>query len=262
MEEAPIGLAAGEGASGLLAIEAAAGDDAVEGDVASGGDGASATTGDDHDDGASHRGVAVLLGSAAIAAAVVGALAAGLASDASDAWNSAVRLELKRATAAVEDVRYVYQVEFGQAVTVLSARSQSAGYTAAASADPANALAYTIAADGQANAAGAMEKSVPLVADPRYALPDGGVDLARRLADQRASRPDLVAVDPNSAQAEGDAAASKAFLLLLALLPLGACALVGTLAQAFKRWRRPLLGVGSVLLGAGVLAAIAAEVLA
>jgi hypothetical protein len=253
MEESPIGLAAGEGTAGLLAVEAVA----LDGGSASG-DGPAA----DHDDGSSHRGVAVLLGAAAIAAAVVGALASGLTSDASDAWNSAVRTELKRATAAMEDVRYVYQAEFPQAISVMSARAQAAGYAAAASADPGNAVAYTIAAGGQANAASALEQSVPLVTDPKYALPNGGVDLARRLADQRAQNADLVALDPGAIQAQGDALAAKAHWLLLALIPLGACALFGTLAQAFRRWRPALLGVGSVLLGAGVIAAIAAEVLA
>jgi hypothetical protein len=250
MEEAPIGLAAGEGAAGLLTVEAASGEEPPTG-------------ANDHDDeGSSHRGVAVLLGAAAIAAAVVGALATGLSSDASDAWNQAVRLELKRATAALEDVRYVYQSEFGQAVTVMSARSQVAGYAAAASADPGNAPALTIAANGQTNAATAMAQSVPLVADPKYALPDGGVDLAKRLADARAEQPDLAAIDPDAMQAQGDALAAKASWLLIALIPLGACALVGTLAQAFRRWRTPLLAAGTVLLAAGVLAAIAAEVLA
>jgi hypothetical protein len=251
MQETPMGLAAGEGASGLLAVEAAATD---------AGTGRPATVEDD--DGSSHRGVAVLLGAAAITAAVVGALAAGLSSDATDAWNSAVRSELKRATGAVEDVRFVYQAEFGQALTVISARSQAAAYSAAAAADPTYAAAMTIAANGQLNAASAMEPSIPLVSESKYALGDGGVDLGKRLADQRAEAPDLVAINPDATQSQGDALAAKASWLLTSLLPLGACALVGTLAQALRRWRRPLLGVGTVLLGIGVVVAAAAEVLA
>jgi len=251
MHQAPIGLAAGEGASGLVAVEAAAAHQDPSGDEAR-----------DEGDGGSHRGVAMLLGAAAIAAALVGALAASHSSDASDAWNSAVRLELKRATAAVEDIRYIYQSELPQAITVMSARSQAAAFTAAAAADPANAPALTIAAGGQTNAAGAMEASVTLVSDPKYALPSGGVDLARRLASARNEKPDLVALDPGAAQAQGDELAAKSRWLLLALVPLGICALVGTLAQAFRRTRTPLLALGTVLLGAGVIVAIAAEVLA
>ena len=250
MEEAPIGFAVGGGASELLAMEAAAGPDGAHDEA------------HDEDDGSSHRGVALLLGAAAITAAVVGALAAGHSSDAADAWNSAVRLELKRATAAVEDVRYLYQSELPQAVTVLSARSQAAAYTAAASANPAGAPALTIAANGQLNAASAMEGSVPLVGDTKYALPEGGVDLARRLSDLRNESPDLVGIDPDAAQAEGDALAAKSGWLLLALIPLGICALLGTLAQAFRGSRAILLMAGSVLLGAGVIAAVLAEVLA
>jgi len=250
MEEAPIGFAAGGGASQLLAVESAAGPDD------------SPDRAHDEDDGSSHRGVAVLLGAAAIAAAIVGALAAGHSSDAADAWNSAVRLDLKRATVALEDVRYVYQSEVPQAVTVLRARSLAAAYTAAAAADPASAPAMTIAANGELNAAKAMDQSVPLASDAKYALPGGGVDLARRLADIRNENPDLVAIDPDAVQAQGDALAAKAGWLLLALIPLGLCALLGTLAQAFRGSRTPLLIGGSVLLGSAVIVALAAEILA
>jgi hypothetical protein len=249
MNEAPIGLAAGEGASGLLAIEAASADGSGAG-------------GDRDDDDGSHRGVALLLGGAAIAAALIGALAAGHASDASDAWNSAVRLDLKRATAAVEDVRYIYQAEFPQAVTILSPRSLAAAYAVAASADPVNAPALSLAASGQTNAASAMEQSIALTSKAKYALPNGGVDLARRLADVRNEKPDLVAIDPAAAQAQGDELAAKSRWLLLALVPLGVCGLMGTLAQAFRRARTPLLALGATLLGVGVIAAVAAEVLA
>jgi len=249
MEEAPIGLAAGEGASALLAVEAATTEGHAAGEDRSEGDG-------------SQRGVAVLLGAAAIAAALVGALAAGHASDASDAWNSAVRLDLKRATAAVEDIRYIYQAEFPQAVTIMSPRSMAAAYTAAASADPVNAPALALAANGQTNAASAMEQSIALTSDAKYALPNGGVDLARRLADVRNEKPDLVAIDPAIAQAQGDELAAKSRWLLLALVPLGVCGLIGTLAQAFRRSRTPLLALGAALLSVGVIAAVAAEVLA
>ena len=249
MEEAPIGLAAGEGASALLAVEAAKTEGHAAGEDRSEGDG-------------SQRGVAVLLGAAAIAAALVGALAAGHASDASDAWNSAVRLDLKRATAAVEDIRYIYQAEFPQAVTIMSPRSMAAAYTAAASADPVNAPALALAANGQTNAASAMEQSIALTSDAKYALPNGGVDLARRLADVRNEKPDLVAIDPAIAQAQGDELAAKSRWLLLALVPLGVCGLIGTLAQAFRRSRTPLLALGAALLSVGVIAAVAAEVLA
>ena len=249
MEEAPIGLAAGEGASALLAVEAATTEGHAAGEDRSEGDG-------------SQRGVAVLLGGAEIAAALVGALAAGHASDASDAWNSAVRLDLKRATAAVEDIRYIYQAEFPQAVTIMSPRSMAAAYTAAASADPVNAPALALAANGQTNAASAMEQSIALTSDAKYALPNGGVDLARRLADVRNEKPDLVAIDPAIAQAQGDELAAKSRWLLLALVPLGVCGLIGTLAQAFRRSRTPLLALGAALLSVGVIAAVAAEVLA
>lgn len=221
-----------------------------------------ADAGDEDDDGKDHRGVAILLGAAAIAAAIVAALAVGLASDASDAWNSAVRLEVKRSAGALQDVRYLYQSEFPMALSVMGARAQAAAYGAAASANPEQASALRIAGNAQTTVADTIAPSVALTKGDTYALPGGGVDLGRRLADLRNEYPDLLALDPDAMEAQGDAAAAKAHRLLLALLPLGACALLGTLAQAFRRARTPLLAVGSVLLGAGVIVALVAQVAA
>src|SRR3954463_12000645 len=55
--------------------------------------------------------VAILLTLAAIVAAVLGARAAVVSSDASGEWQTAVPQEVKRSAALVEDVRYVYGAE-------------------------------------------------------------------------------------------------------------------------------------------------------
>jgi len=214
-------------------------------------------------DGGEHRGVAILLGAAAIVAAITGALATGLSSDASDAWQSALRTEVKRSAAALEDVRYLYQVELPPVITVLGARAQRDTLKAAAAASSGyTAQALTIASGAQANLASAIEPSYTLSTDPAYALPGGGVNLARRLADLRAQNPDLVALDPDAIERSGDALATKARLMSLALVPLGLTALLGTLAQAFLRRRGLLLAAGSITLGIGAVAALAVEVLA
>jgi len=49
-----------------------------------------------------HRGVALLLGTVAVVAALVAARASALSSDATDAWQSALRTEVKRATAGLD----------------------------------------------------------------------------------------------------------------------------------------------------------------
>src|SRR4051812_24438941 len=55
--------------------------------------------------------VPILLALAAIVAAILGARAAMISSDASGEWQTAVREEVKRSAALVEDVRYVYGAE-------------------------------------------------------------------------------------------------------------------------------------------------------
>jgi FlaG/FlaF family flagellin (archaellin) len=57
------------------------------------------------------RTVAVLLALAAVVGIVLGGRASLVRSSATDAWQGALRQEIKRAAGAVEDVRYVYTSE-------------------------------------------------------------------------------------------------------------------------------------------------------
>jgi hypothetical protein len=218
-----------------------------------------ATTSAARDDG-STRGIALLLGAAAILAAVIGARASALASDAGDAWQSALRSEVKRAAAVTEDVRYLYQVELQPALGAVEARLLRDELTsAAAGLSGAVQTALQVEADVQAALLGALEPSSELATTPGYALPAGGLDLGRRLADLRAKYPDLLALDPDAAMAAGDATAAKSDRMMLALLPLSVAALLGALAQPFARRRRLLLAAGVVALGIGAVAAAAVE---
>jgi hypothetical protein len=255
MQHVPAGLAAVEAEEASIIASQDGGGDGGRG-AFDGGPGK-------HDDGGEHRGVAILLGAAAIVAAIVGALASGMSSDASDAWQSALRTEVKRSAGAVTDIRYLYQSELPPVITILGARAQrDALRDAAAQATGYTAQALTIASGAQANLATAIEPSYELSTNAAYALPGGGVNLAQRLADLRRENPDLVALDPDKVERQGDALAARTHALTLALLPLGLTALLGTLAQAFARRRRILLAAGSVTLVAGAIAAVAAEVLA
>ena len=105
----------------------------------------------------------------------------------------------------------------------------------------------------------AIEGSAPLVTDPAYALPGGGVDLGQRLADQRAENADLVSLDPDAIAAEGDHLATKGSSMTIALLPLGFAALFGAMAQPFWRRRRLLLGMATGAMGTGVAIALMVE---
>jgi hypothetical protein len=210
----------------------------------------------------SHRGIALLLAATAIAAAIVAAMSSSLSSQAGDAWQSALRQDAKRAAAAVSDIQLIYQAEIPQAVGVLSARLQETRLReAAAAATGQVASALTIEADAQKGVADAIGASVPLVAGDAYLLDGGARNLSQRLADRRNESPDLVAIDPEAAQAEGDALAAQASSMTLALWPLALAAMLGALAEPFRRQRRILLALGTASFGIGVLVVVATGVL-
>jgi hypothetical protein len=214
-----------------------------------------------HDE--SHRGVAVLLGLAAILAAIVGVRATVLSSDASDTWQSALRTEVKRSTGALADIRYLYQSEVPPVLTILGTRIQEAELRAAAATET-GAVADTLTreADVKANVLAAISSTYELATHPAYALPGGGVNLGLRLSDVRNETPKLVALDPDALQAAGDALGAKAAAMTLPLLPIGVAALFAALAQPFAGRRRVLLVIGTAVLTFGALAAVAVEVFA
>jgi hypothetical protein len=208
--------------------------------------------------------VAVLLAVAAVVAALIGWQAAVISNSAGDAWQSALRTEVKRSASAQEDARYLYQNELPVAIRVLQARALESAYRAAAkSATGVSLLAFKVEAETQAQIAAALEKSYELSSSPAYALPSGGLDLAKRLADLRAGSPQILALDPDALEAQGDALASKANLLTLALLPTSFGALFGVLAQPLRRYRDRFLALGwvGVVVGGATALAILAEVL-
>ena len=209
--------------------------------------------------------VAVLLATAAVVAAMIGWQGATVSNSASDDWQSALRTEVKRSAAALEDVRYLYQVELPVAVRILQARALQATYTVAAAAETgANKQALKVEADTQAQVVQALLASSDLVSKSEYALPSGGLDLAKRLTDLRAQSPAILALDPDALEVQGDGLANRANLLTLTLLPTSVGALLGVLAQPLRRYRDRLLALGwvGVIVGGGLAAGIITEVLA
>jgi hypothetical protein len=214
------------------------------------------------DDGESHRGVALLLGAVAIVAALVGARATALSSDAGDAWQSALRTEVKRSAGALHDISYLYQVEVPPVFTIIGGRMQEAELrSAAANTGGEAARVLTMEADVQAGLVKAIEGSYKLATNDAYALPSGGVDIGLRLADLRNQAPDMVALDPDVIQATGDALGTKGSSMTIALMPLGFAALFGALAEPFRRRRRALLVLGTAASGLGLIIAGVVEVL-
>ncbi|MGA3057784.1 MAG: hypothetical protein ABSE70_07085 [Candidatus Limnocylindrales bacterium] len=210
-----------------------------------------------------HGGVAILLTIAAVVAAIVGARVSMVSSAASDSWQSALRAEVKRSAGAMDDVRYLYQTELPVAIRILEARLVQGELQAAAATTTGLAgEALQVEADVQAGIASGLISSSDLAAKPDYALPSGGFDLGKRLADLRAQNPALMALDPDGLEAAGDKLAHKAELLTLALFPTSIGAFLGVLAQPFKRRRGLLLAAGSAALAAGALMALGVEALA
>ena len=214
-----------------------------------------------HDRG--YGGVAVLLAIAAVVAAIIGASASMISSSANDSWQSALRTEVKRSAAAMNDVQTLYQSDLPTAIEVLKARILAKEMQAAEQGQsPAVQQALQIEASVQSQLAVSLSSGAQLPSDPAYALPSGGYDLGKRLADIRSEYAGLVALDPDSLQATGDGLAQKALLMTLALIPTSLAALLGVLAQPLRRHRTALLGSGVVALAIGVVIALGVGVLA
>lgn len=210
--------------------------------------------------------VALVLAAAAVAAAIVGTFASMISNDAADSWQSALRTEIKRSAAALNDVSYLYLFEFPGAVRVVFARLATDALSAAA-VGQGNEVAQALETEAavQEQIVGLLSASMPLTETSAYLLPSGGFDLGRRLADIRVGGPEgpeLMALDPDGLVAAGDRLAAKASLLTFALIPISLAALLGILAQPLRRRRARLLFGGLAALAGGSLMALIVGVVA
>jgi hypothetical protein len=207
------------------------------------------------------RNVAALLAIAAILAALITARASFLSSDASSAWQRALRTDVKRSAAAQEDIRYLYQSEMPIAMKVETA-AQRASFmrTAAGGASGSVRDRLLFEADLYDQVVTSLQPASPLSGRPDLAFPGGGIDLAKALADQRNQNPALVALDPEHDMTDGDTVALKARRVTLSTIPIAVGVLLGALAQPFGRRRRLLVALGAVAVGIGALAWFVVEV--
>ena len=203
------------------------------------------------------RSVAILLAAAAIVAALLGARAGLLASDATSGWADAVIQEQKRGASLIADLNRVYVQEASQAFTVMAARAWATELrTAVDAADPAVALALTPevrVAETIAQVSEEGARQVAIVADPRYRLPAGGYDLGRYLADLRIATQEDPPIDPDATTAAADRASERSAQLLTLAVVAAIALLVGAQAQAWQRRRRPLLIAGWAILAVAAL---------
>lgn len=208
-----------------------------------------------------HAAVAVLLAVAAVVGVALGGRASLVSSNATDAWQLALRQEIKRAAAAVEDVRYVYTSEAPVAFAYRELRLRARVIRRLQASAPASTrpLLRLEAEALDLYAKNLGEGIQQGLADARYTTPKGGFDAAKRLADQRRRNPDLVAIEPESAQRAGDRASRQAVLEMAATIPAALAFFLGAVAEAFSRPRRLLVAAGAALVAAAAVTGIAVE---
>ena len=204
--------------------------------------------------------VALLAAAAAVVIALVGVRASMLGGEASGAWQQAVRQEVKRAAATVEDLRYLYESEAIATLEVVRDTILAEEYRRAAERATGAVREALLAEAGRADQLESLYRAGSLIAsDPKYALEAGGYDIVARLVDLRSANPDLVAIDPDALEQAGDTHAAKAGAMVRAGIPAAVTFLFAALANGFPRRRRPFLAGGLVTLVLSVIAAIAVE---
>jgi hypothetical protein len=206
------------------------------------------------------RAVAALLAVAAILAALIGARASLLGSDATSAWADVVVMEQKRSALLLGDVRSIYGGAANEALIIEAERVLAEALRAAIpSAAPEIAVRLENEArihDGVLQLMTTGTFSSELTSDPRYRLASGGFDLAGLLADRRAADAETIGIDPDARLADGDEAFRRQVALTALGILIGAAFLAGALAQAFRSRRRVLLAIGWLAVAAAAIPAL------
>jgi hypothetical protein len=205
--------------------------------------------------------VAVLLAVAAVLAAVIAGRASIVADRGSDTWHASVRQHVKQAAGIVETSRFVYGEEAANALAVVDARTYAEELREEARRySGAVREAVLVEAFAQDQLAQTIAQSQPLATNPRYQGPGGVPNVVQRLADERASTPDLVVLAPDATEEEGAELNRKASFLIAAAVPVALAFLFGALVHGFPRGRRQLVVAGFAFVAIGLVAAVAVEV--
>jgi hypothetical protein len=214
------------------------------------------------DDDAGKRRVAFLLAAAAALVAVLALRAAYLSDEAGGAWQSALRTELQRSAELVLLVRQVYGTEGQEAFTIATHEVLADQMRIRAQGELADvAQALEVEARVHEDLVAQVKPATELTAGG-YALPDGGYDLAARLAHYREAVPQAVALDPDAQTARGDRASRHALGVVSAGILVAVALLMGSLAMPYRRRRAHLLALGGLALTVSGLMALGLEVTA
>lgn len=207
------------------------------------------------------RGVAILLASTAIVAAIIGGRVAFRSFTATSLWQQSVREETKQAAAYVETLRFVYTSEAPAAFALSEARfrAEELAKVAPTLSGIDQSVVQLEQALQESLSSGPVAAASPLFSDERYRS-EVGFDIGRRLADARNEYADLLTVDPEKTRAAGKRASDHAVRLLATTIVVAMAFLSGSLAQGFPRRRQTFLSAGTVLFALGVVSATVVEV--
>ncbi len=203
--------------------------------------------------------VAVTLAAAAVLAACLGARAAIVLGSAGDDLQSAVRTDLKRDAAIVEDVRFVYQDEAPQAFRYAKAVILAQEMIRAATGQSGLVRAALLVDAGtQTQIAQTFLKGSAIASNSRYLI-NGSFSVGRRLGDIRRKYPALVALDPAEKYRAGSRAAWHGNLDAATTLGPALAFLLAACGEAFAARRRLFLTAAWVFILAALAAGIAWE---
>ncbi|MCX4820925.1 hypothetical protein OG883_13600 [Streptomyces sp. NBC_01142] len=172
---------------------------------------------------------------AVVAAAVL--LATWQFSEASGTYQDAVRQDVKRQAAVLEDIRYVYGDEAPLALRVAASHARADGLEAVKGQGRVAASEHTLAAQTAFSLRRAAEPG-SLLGNGGYRHQDLGYDLPRRLADVQRRTPELYDVDPGATLRAGDR--QVAWGLACAAVAVAAVLLAVVTGNVVRprRWRR------------------------
>lgn len=168
---------------------------------------------------------------AVVAAATLGA--GWQFSQSGGAYQTAVRQDIERQAALLEDVRQVYGIEAPQAFQVAAARARTDLLRPVKDDGRLAASEYTIASQ----TAFVLRDSTPMK-DSLY-QERLGYDVPRRLAEVQDRSPDAYALDPAARSREGDRWALWALLSVAVAVAAVVAAVVAANVLRPRRWRRP-----------------------
>jgi hypothetical protein len=174
---------------------------------------------------------------------------------------SAVRGDVKRGAAIVDDAERLYAEDAGLGLQIAEAEIRSQVDEAhAAGADPQLASDLRSNARIQRGLAHALVHSSSFVTDPTAAPNLDGDQLLARLAAIRALHPDLTNIDVADLEASAEDSRHESVLLIGTLIPLAVAILFASLAEVYERRRDLFIACGWAATASGAGLALIVEV--